>query len=819
MKFEENVLLHRCMNGDLNDAELADFYKRVARSTEMSRALVWMSVDELLAAEIMIEDKTLAESSSLSEGPMPPAVRPAGLFSKILRLPRWQVWTAAAACIVLGVAAVLMFRPKENPPPIVVQPKQAPRRGEAPRPRPVDRRPVENLAQLFNDVRRVQAEMDEEIVEWRRAEELAKTPKASPAPERREEPVVREPNPGVKETGTAVARLEEVEGAVFVVPSFSSNRTIAERGKWIFTGQRLQTVGPLSQAVIRYEDGTLVTIGSETSIRPLTEKRVSVERGTLRAQVAKQPPDHPLTFVTEQIEAKVIGTELAIFVSDGSTALQVAEGRVRVDQAQGGKSVEVPQGYCCLAFEGELQDPKPIKDMLRSLIEQVKPKPEEQGWKALPWHASLRDAYKVAAAEHKPIYLLVTDGDLETANCSAGAVAVASGPLSNPAFLAILQKNFVCAWINPIKSPRPLKPDEAGLLERLRQQVKDVSDEPDIAEALELGGERELFATPDGRLIGIFASAPEYRTEESRLKQQKAGAPLPYKEEFLQTAIRRSGGQVPRDWKDFVDGTVEPPAPPSFERLYGAVAGGSQKFAVYVRNSNGGFESLRGYEVISASVKELEALAAGANPRPFVELPRPLLARLGRLFYGRGNSFIQLNDSAVDGTLKAQIREISGGKITGSLLGDIYIKMDDLEKAPNPRLQADTDTLRFSLAGDFTYDAAQSTLTSFRLVTYADCNPPQISEHKSSRLTVAVELLQPPQSPAPPPQPKKPPAMPERRPGADAIPPAPPPTPNPYVIPVPGKPGFFMDPKTGQIIPPGAPAIAPSGPVVPNKPK
>ena len=62
-------------------------------------------------------------------------------------------------------------------------------------------------------------------------------------------------------------------------------------------------------------------------------------------------------------------------------------------------------------------NPPRAKDPIRERLDRVKPRLQELWWKSLPWQTSLKDAYKVAREQKKPIFLLCTDGDLESANC------------------------------------------------------------------------------------------------------------------------------------------------------------------------------------------------------------------------------------------------------------------------------------------------------------------------------------------------------------------------------------------------------------------
>jgi hypothetical protein len=84
-------------------------------------------------------------------------------------------------------------------------------------------------------------------------------------------------------------------------------------------------------------------------------KRIQVERGVVRAQVAKQPAGQPMVFQTPHSDATVVGTTLRLIVDpdpkDG-TRLDVEEGKVRLLRKLDGKSVDVTTGHYAIVATG-----------------------------------------------------------------------------------------------------------------------------------------------------------------------------------------------------------------------------------------------------------------------------------------------------------------------------------------------------------------------------------------------------------------------------------------------------------------------------------
>ena len=313
--------------------------------------------------------------------------------------------------------------------------------------------------------------------------------------------------------------------------------------------------------------------------------------------------------------------------------------------------------------------------------------------------------------------------------------------LSNPTFLALLDKHFVCAWSNPIRSPLPPSAEDQALLEELFKRTKELGVNPQYPDGLRTGGVRELLITPDGKPLDIRMSTAGCFDPQSRAALQARGTKLPYPEELLSRAIQECSGRVPDNWKEYVEGKIEPPALPGDQRLFGALDPAKQTFVVYVKNDGGVYRDMKGYETVAiplADIKGLwpEKMAKGQD----VALGKPLLIRFATLFYGRGLPYLRLRDSGVKGTLTARIEEAAEDRISGTLKADVSVDMSDLTQTENKRRYADTQTVRFSLSGDFTLDARERRFRSLRLVSDAESDLDR-RNGKSSHWSVGVELL------------------------------------------------------------------------------
>jgi hypothetical protein len=192
-------------------------------------------------------------------------------------------------------------------------------------------------------------------------------PPATPSDEPKTPPVKP-----AEATRTVVTRLDRVEGEVFVV--IDGDRKAASAGQEISAGMSVST-GTKSAAAIVLPDGTRITIGADASLREVARgpkgTRVFVTVGTVTADVARQPVDQPLTFVTPHGEAKVLGTVLRLVVDAASTRVEVKEGKVQV--AREGKSVVVAAGQYAVAGPGSAPSPRSMSaDEILLLPQQAK---------------------------------------------------------------------------------------------------------------------------------------------------------------------------------------------------------------------------------------------------------------------------------------------------------------------------------------------------------------------------------------------------------------------------------------------------------------
>jgi hypothetical protein len=157
----------------------------------------------------------------------------------------------------------------------------------------------------------------------------------------------------------ALLLLLGVVAAVLQIQHISAARTpvltqisgsVDRSGGLIRSGESLST-GPRSGAVLLYQDGTVVELAQETTIRvakrPLWERSKGLElmSGELEAEISPQPSGSPLVLSSSDARAEVVGTRLSFHLNDDCTRLEVNEGKVRFVPRKGGREVLVESEY------------------------------------------------------------------------------------------------------------------------------------------------------------------------------------------------------------------------------------------------------------------------------------------------------------------------------------------------------------------------------------------------------------------------------------------------------------------------------------------
>lgn len=142
-----------------------------------------------------------------------------------------------------------------------------------------------------------------------------------------------------------VASLERMSGRVSLITRDAKVRVVESTIK-IEPGDTVRTQSSLSSAVLRYPDGTRLSLVGRASLTVVgrESKSVVLHGGTVFASVASQPDDRPMRLTTPRDTLHVPGTKFSLAASADATDLSVLEGHLRLTRLRDGKSVEVPEG-------------------------------------------------------------------------------------------------------------------------------------------------------------------------------------------------------------------------------------------------------------------------------------------------------------------------------------------------------------------------------------------------------------------------------------------------------------------------------------------
>lgn len=197
---------------------------------------------------------------------------------------------------------------------------------------------------------------------------------------------------------TPVLTLVECSGSL----TWSHGGVLIEK---VTVGQKLaagtlETVGEAAGAVLRFTDGTLITLNEETelSFSEDGQKRLVLRRGSFSAQVRPQPAHFPMLVRTPSAEAEVLGTVFHLSTRPDDTLLKVAEGRVKLKRLSDGSSVEVPaQSSAVASFDSTAAlhptvTPEPLTAWSFDFISTMPP----QSWRGI-WHGGPGSGHMVAS--------------------------------------------------------------------------------------------------------------------------------------------------------------------------------------------------------------------------------------------------------------------------------------------------------------------------------------------------------------------------------------------------------------------------------------
>ena len=185
----------------------------------------------------------------------------------------------------------------------------------------------------------------------------------------------------VDQNRPVIAKLVDLTGDAELVLS-SGEVLPAAADQEIRLDQTLRTIGEEGFAVVEYDDGTRIELNPDTELQFITYqpdgvvgtgKKLVLNKGVLRAEVAKQPADRPMLLATQFAQMRVLGTTFTFGVSDDASRVDLEEGRVRFTRQSDGQTVDVEQGYYAVASAAEPLVAKPLPKAVAYAQTRIKP--------------------------------------------------------------------------------------------------------------------------------------------------------------------------------------------------------------------------------------------------------------------------------------------------------------------------------------------------------------------------------------------------------------------------------------------------------------
>lgn len=212
-----------------------------------------------------------------------------------------------------------------------------------------------------------------------------------------------------REPEAALARLEELQGEVFIVPE-TGEPILAELHQPLPHGAGLRTHGDGSFAVVAFADKSRLEVGGDTLIRIGTSapagtapagRRVFLERGTVATDVALPATASPMVVATPHAEARFLQSRASFASVLGETRIEQSKGTLEVTRKSDGRKIDMATNQFAIASE---------KDQFKS-----QPMPDQV---TLPKQTLKEPAGAVVSASYSP------DGTLLATGCADGSIKI-----------------------------------------------------------------------------------------------------------------------------------------------------------------------------------------------------------------------------------------------------------------------------------------------------------------------------------------------------------------------------------------------------------
>jgi hypothetical protein len=299
---------------------------------------------------------------------------------------------------------------------------------------------------------------------------------------------------------------------------------------------------------------------------------------------------------------------------------------------------------------------------------------------------------------------------------------VRAGSLSDPRVVALLKEHFVCVHMTELVT-RHLIPDadDLALLEKYERQLREKRP-AFLTPSLE-GGEREVFFTPDGKLLDIFLSlnAGEKGNQQYTLEGRRD--PTAAVRRFFrgaERALQETHGKLPADFGSLRNGSS--PAVAAARKATIVLPGPDadhMDLRVWVRNDLLMYDGLVAFNTCRFTHEETRRLLPAKLAKgTTTEWPIALFRRFGHATYPRGAGvLLSLEDGSITGKVRATVKRVSGNLVSGTLRGNITLKASTEKERGYRKHYRPFRSAEADLVGDFTWNTERRSFESLRLVS------------------------------------------------------------------------------------------------------
>ena len=156
-------------------------------------------------------------------------------------------------------------------------------------------------------------------------------------------------------SGEPVASFRSLAGDVWLMNARRQTvRATAAQG--VHAGDRVH-VGDEGGAELLLADGSRLCLGARSVLNfdgaDGAAKSLRLECGSADVEAARQPPESPLVFHTNQARLTVLGTRFRLYAGRGDSRVELEEGKVQFERRSDGRSVEVGPGQYAVTVDHE----------------------------------------------------------------------------------------------------------------------------------------------------------------------------------------------------------------------------------------------------------------------------------------------------------------------------------------------------------------------------------------------------------------------------------------------------------------------------------